>query len=189
MEQFAEEKRPETEQPEEIRSLLQQARPAAPKRVSRLTTVLAVLFLAGVAYGAVLAADLDAETLKSMDSLTRGFLLGRAGESFRVAIIRGGAYAASGNVSLRVQRSGAAVFYCHFAVPWDRIGAFSGLLLREPGRAGDPFGGGNAASQRGVGGICADPGLPGSTADVGYLFPGDDIRGGDEPSNLSGVRF
>lgn len=88
MEQFAEEKRPETEQPEEIRSLLQQARPAAPKRVSRLTTVLAVLFLAGVAYGAVLAADLDAETLKSMDSLTRGFLLGRAGESFGWIVLR-----------------------------------------------------------------------------------------------------
>lgn len=88
MEQFAEEKRPETEQPEEIRSLLQQARPVAPKRVSRLTTVLAVLFLAGVAYGAVLAADLDAETLKSMDSLTRGFLLGRAGESFGWIVLR-----------------------------------------------------------------------------------------------------
>ena len=88
MEQFAEEKRPETEQPEEIRSLLQQARPAAPQRVSRLTTVLAVLFLAGVAYGAVLAADLDAETLKSMDSLTRGFLLGRAGESFGWIVLR-----------------------------------------------------------------------------------------------------
>ena len=184
MEQFAEEKRSETEQPEEIRSLLQQARPAAPKKVSRLTTVLAVLFLAGVAYGAVLAADLDAETLKSMDSLTRGFLLGRAGESFGWIVLRS---LGAGLMLL------LGMFLCGFSAvgqPFSiAIFLCRGILLREPGRAGDPFGGGNAASQRGVGGICADLGLPGSTADVGYLFPGDDIRGGDEPSNLSGVRF
>lgn len=69
----------------EAERLLRTARPVAretPKRRNTLTTVLAVLFLAGVAYGAVLVDYLDADTVAALDSITQGFLLGRVGESF-----------------------------------------------------------------------------------------------------------
>ncbi len=48
----------------------------------RLKFVLAVLFLAGVAYGAYLSGMLDSQTSSLLENLARGYLAGRAEESF-----------------------------------------------------------------------------------------------------------
>ncbi len=67
----------------EAERLLGSAKPAShgtARKRSTLTTVLAVLFLVGVAYGAILVGYLDQETVAALDSITRGFLLGRAGD-------------------------------------------------------------------------------------------------------------
>ncbi|MGI5857681.1 MAG: stage II sporulation protein M [Candidatus Merdivicinus sp.] len=69
----------------EAERLLRAAKPSShgtARKRSTLTTVLAVLFLVGVAYGAILVGYLDQETVAALDSITRGFLLGRAGDGF-----------------------------------------------------------------------------------------------------------
>lgn len=61
---------------------------AAARRASRLTTMLAVLFLAGVAYGAILAGMLDGDTAAALEQMTRGYLAGRAESSFGEVFLR-----------------------------------------------------------------------------------------------------
>ena len=47
-----------------------------------MTTVLGVLFLAAIGYGAVLAGSMDADTAGALEQITRGYLAGRAESSF-----------------------------------------------------------------------------------------------------------
>lgn len=108
---------------EEARQLLHPARPGPPRRSSVLTTVLAALFLAGVAYGAALVRYLDADTVAAMDSITRGFLLGRAGEGFWGICLRA---LGSGAVLL------AGVFLCGFSAVGQPFAVFF-LLFRGVG--------------------------------------------------------
>ena len=108
---------------EEARQLLHRARPGPPRRSSVLTTVLAALFLAGVAYGAALVRYLDADTVAAMDSITRGFLLGRAGEGFWGICLRA---LGSGAVLL------AGVFLCGFSAVGQPFAVFF-LLFRGVG--------------------------------------------------------
>ena len=57
-------------------------------RASRITTVLAVVFLAGVGYGAILSGMLDRDTAAALEQITRGFLSGRAESGFWEVFLR-----------------------------------------------------------------------------------------------------
>ena len=116
--------RPEREiSREEALRLLGRSKPAQPRRSSVLTTVLAALFLAGVAYGAALVRHLDGDTVKVMDSITRGFLLGRAVDGFWKICFRA---LVSGTVLL------AGVFLCGFSAAGQPFAVFL-LLFRGVG--------------------------------------------------------
>ena len=93
-----------------------------PKRTT-LTTVLAVLFLAGVAYGAALVGALDRETVEALDAITKGFLLGRADAGFGSIFFRS---AVSGLLLAMV------IFLCGFSAVGQPFALFS-LIFRGIG--------------------------------------------------------
>ncbi len=89
----------------------------------RMTTVLAVLFLAGVAYGAALSGMLDRETAAALEQMTRGFLAGRAESGFWDVFLR-----AIGSSLLL----GCAVFLSGFSAVGQPFAVFF-LLFRAAG--------------------------------------------------------
>ncbi|MGI5893217.1 MAG: hypothetical protein ACOX6P_01335 [Candidatus Merdivicinus sp.] len=119
------------------------------RRSNRMTTVLAVLFLAGIGYGSILSSMLDAETAAALGVMTRGFLEGRAESSFFQIFIRtvfplialGGAMFLSGfsavghpfSVFLLLFRAvGFGMSMSYFYTALSGTGILLGLLLLLP---------------------------------------------------------
>ena len=167
----------------EAERLLRAAKPSShgtARKRSTLTTVLAVLFLVGVAYGAILVGYLDQETVAAGSG--RGWLFEHlpAFHGLRDA-------AGRGDFPLRIQRGRAAVLPIFPAFPGHWAGDLHGILLQPDGRKGDPAGNGYAAAQWGAVWICATAGVPGVSEAFRAVFPIHDCRGGHECTDLPGI--
>ncbi len=102
------------------------AAPARERRKGRsspLTTVLAVVFLAAIGYGAVLAGSLDADTAGALEQIARGYLAGRAESGF---------WGIALNAFLSSLMLAGAVFLCGFSAVGQPFSLFF-LLFRGIG--------------------------------------------------------
>lgn len=151
------EKVPQAEQPEEKAPpvyIPAQTPTYARKRrpAGAMTTVLGILFLAAVGYGAILSGFMDAGTANALEQITRGYLAGRAESGFvdialhtflSSLVLTGGiflcGFSAVGQpfsiCCLLFRGMGLGMSMAHFYLSFDGKGILLALLLLLPAGA------------------------------------------------------